>query len=125
MSLNLIEVENGKKPEEEFVILQATAKMNLKGYAIVDRTFSPKGKISNEFRHIFIFPDLVVEKDDFITLCTGTGNYDGKTDLENGYFAHVLYWNSKECVWNDNGGDCASLISYIPLKFKDVPPVEK
>ncbi|OXG00025.1 hypothetical protein BC749_108142 [Flavobacterium araucananum] len=124
MSLNLLGVENATKPDDEYVILQATAKISLKGYAIVDKTFNPNEKVSNEFRHIFFFPDVVVEKDDLIALCTGKGEYE-RERLSNGSFTHQFYWQSSECAWNDNGDDNASLINYTILKVVPVPAVKK
>jgi hypothetical protein len=125
MSLNLISVENAKTPDDEFVILQANAKINLKSYAIVDRTFGTDKQVSDEFRHIFFFPNLVVEKDDFVLLFTGIGTYEGKTEMEDGSVAHLLFWQSSECVWNDNGNDSASLINYTALKTINVPAAKK
>lgn len=122
MSLNLIAVENAKTPDEEFVILKVTARVNLKNYAIVDRTFVIGEKVSNEFRHVFFFPDLIVEKDDAIFLCTGIGKYDKAID--NNSTIHLFYWQSDKCVWNDNGNDRASLIRFTPIKTVDVPAVE-
>lgn len=51
MSLKLIRVDNSKIPQKERVVLRAAQEVDLKGYAVVDRTFDPKGKVSNEFRH--------------------------------------------------------------------------
>jgi len=123
MSLKLESVDNANTPEEEFVWLKATSKISLKGYAIVDRTFADE-KISNEFRHIFFFPDIEVEKDDWIRLCTGEGTYR-KVKSKSTNYIHYLYWQSAECVWNDNGGDTASLIKYTLVESVKVPPVKK
>jgi hypothetical protein len=125
MSLNLISVTNAKTPNKEFVMLRADAKINLKKYALVDKTFDSEEKVSNEFRHVFFFPDLVVEKDDFIILYTGIGKYKGRNEMPSGGFVHRLYWESSECVWNDNGNDQASLIEFKHIKSVKVPAVEK
>ena len=55
---------------------------------------------------------------------TGPGkNHPGENG--NKEKVHFLYWNSKECVWNDKGGDTATLIKYTVADSQVVPPVEK
>ncbi len=124
MSIILNSVDNASSPQLEFVWLKVIAKTNIKGYAIVDRTFDSNEKISNEFRHIFIFPDLEVEKGEWVKLCTGNGTY-GKVKSTSGAYIHKLFWNSSECVWNDNGGDTATLIKYSTIKSVKVPAIKK
>jgi len=124
MSLKIHSVVNASNPENEFVRLHTEVKTNLKGYAIVDRTFDADGKVSNEFRHIYVFPDLEVNPGEWIRLYTGTGkNSTGENG--NKEKVHFLYWNANECVWNDKGGDTATLIKYTLINSKVVPPVEK
>ena len=124
MSIILNSVDNAEKPSLEFVWLEVIAKTNTKNYAIVDRTFDSKDKISNEFRHIFIFPDLEVEKGEWIILCTGNGTYE-KVKSKSNVYVHKLFWNSSECVWNNSGGDTATLIKYSAIKSVKVPAVKK
>ncbi|MDQ1164623.1 hypothetical protein [Flavobacterium sp. SORGH_AS_0622] len=125
MSILLHSVANGIKPQEEFVWLMVGAKTSLKGYAVVDRTFDSAEKVSNEFRHIFIFPDIEVEKDDWVALCTGKGEYFTKKTQNGLAKIHFLYWQSDQCVWNDKGGDTASLIKYSFVNSVKVPAVKK
>jgi hypothetical protein len=124
MSLKIHSVVNASNPDEEFVRLSTSEKTNLKGYALVDRTFDADGKVSNEFRHIYVFPDMEVNPKEWVRLYTGKGkNSDGKND--NGHVVHFLYWGAKECVWNDEGGDTATLIKYTVADSKEVPAVPK
>lgn len=123
MSIILQSVINDASPDKEFVWLKATAKTNLKGYAIVDRTFDSNENVSNEFRHIFFFPNIQVEKDDVVILCTGKGVY--RKIVTKDYNFHRFFWGSKECVWNDNGNDSASLIQYTNIKSIKVGAVKK
>jgi hypothetical protein len=116
------EVINGSKPENEFVIFAAIGDFNTKGFALVDRTFDEDGRLSNEFRHIYVFPEVKLKAGDRIVLCTGAGE-DGTKKLPNGTKFHGLYWGAKECVWNDKGGDTATLISFALVNSKTVPPV--
>ncbi|PWJ97027.1 hypothetical protein BC749_108177 [Flavobacterium araucananum] len=129
MSISLRSVKNAKDPDDEFVWLRATANTSLEGYAIVDRTFDDSEEVSNEFRHIFFFPDLEVEKDDWIVLCTGNSKGKDKKKykklIKDDSVFHSFFWGSKECVWNDNGDDSASLIKYSSIKSVRVPAVEK
>lgn len=62
MALQITKVINGDTPSEEKVWIKATSAMNTKGYAIVDRTFDKNGKVTNEFRHIYILPDIALEQ---------------------------------------------------------------
>jgi hypothetical protein len=122
MGLKIHSVVNGKKPQDEYTWLHTDVAVNTKGYAVVDRTFDSTGKVSNEFRHIFVFPDLEIGKDDWIRLYTGTGKYS-KVKADTGGYIHNLYWEADSCVWNNNGGDRASLIKYSPINAVTVPAV--
>jgi hypothetical protein len=92
MPLKILRVINGKTPEEEFVWLYTDADVNLYPYAVVDRTFLPDGGVSNEFRHIFVFPNLKIGKCEQVKLFTGPGtntraNMTGKP----GCYVHKLF----------------------------------
>lgn len=126
MSLKIHSVENANDPSKEFVRLLATEKVNLKGYAIVDRTFEQDGSLSNEFRHIYVFPKLELKKDDWVRLYTGIGKYHTHKNSKNeNETVHNLYWQSEKCVWNNNGGDTATLIKYTVEGSKVVPAISK
>jgi len=122
MSLTLHSVVNAKTPAGEKVWLLATEDVNLSGYAVVDRTFDPKGTVSNEFRHIFVFPGKAIKKNQFVCLHTGNGTYN-VTEVS-GQTHHHFYWQSGSCVWNDKGGDTATLIKFTTVNSKIVPKVE-
>jgi len=125
MSLKIHSVENSNDPNHEFVRLTTTVAINMKGYALIDKTFDLNGEISNEFRHIYIFPDLILYPGEYLRLYTGKGDYKGETHDTQGHNIHFLYWNSEECVWNDQGGDTATLIKISVVDSKKVPPVKK
>ncbi|MEO7213321.1 MAG: hypothetical protein ABIX36_10995 [Mucilaginibacter sp.] len=116
-------VENSNKPELELVRFIASVDINTSGYALIDKTFDGDEKVSNEFRHIYIFPDLEVKKGQEVLLYTGKGT--------NGFFKfnnsnveyHRLFWGANECVWNDKGGDKATLIKFDPINSVSVPKV--
>ena len=122
MALRLIKIVNDSKPEGEYVMLKATEAINLAGYALADRTFSDE-VISNDFRHVYFFPNMEVDKDDFIVVYTKTKAVGkGKTNNDNP--CHYLSWGVDTCVWNDEGGDTVSLFQYIRVQAKNVPAVE-
>ena len=125
MALRIYAVVNGRTASEEFVWLNTDEEVNLFPYAVVDRTFLPNGEVSNEFRHIFVFPNLKIGKGDYVSLCTGKGKYE-KVSLaaSPGCYIHKLYWGAGECVWNNNGGDTASLIKYVMASSVKVPAVK-
>ena len=123
MSLRIHSVKNGRTANQECVWLVTTEPSNLSGYAVVDRTFTASGHLSNEFRHIFVFPDKNIEKDDWIRLYTSAGQYH-KEKITNGLgYIHNFYWGSAHPVWNNNGGDIASLIKYSLVNAVTVPAV--
>lgn len=124
MSLKIFNVENSNDPLKEIVRLRASEKVNLKGYAIVDRTFDQDGSLSNEFRHIYVFPKLELKKGDWVRLYTGKGTYSTQQNASSSEeTVHKLYWQSGECVWNNAGGDTATLIKFSAEDSKIVPAV--
>jgi hypothetical protein len=123
MSLKIHSVENGKTANEEKVWLNTTEAVNLKGYAVIDRTFASTGQLSNEFRHIFVFPELTIGRTDWVKLYTGKGTYNKERISDGSGYIHNFYWGSSECVWNNSGGDVASLIKYNHVNSVNVPAV--
>lgn len=124
MSLKIHSVENSSKPIDEIVWIDVLADTSLNGYALIDRTFGSTGKISNEFRHIFVFPALSVKKYDYIRLSSGNGTYSTSSNNRGGT-TYFLYWESDKCVWNNNGGDYATLINFKTVDSRIVPAVGK
>ena len=122
MGLKIITVNNSNKADSEYVSLRTDEDINTVGYALVDRTFDANGKITNEFRHIFVFPNLKIEEGDFVRVHTGKGTYKSNSN-KGKTTTHHLYWGSDDCVWNDKGGDIASLITYKLINSVIVPAV--
>lgn len=61
MELKMIKIKDAQTDDER-VVIKALSKCNINSYILFDTTYNEKGIVSNKFRHIFIFPDLVVEK---------------------------------------------------------------
>jgi len=123
MIFKIIDAKNGSTPNEEIIYLQASTEFNTKGYAVVDRTFDAEGKISNEFRHIYVFPEINLKKGQKIYLRSGKGE-DGEFTFNNSSEKYYrLYWGADSCIWNDKGRDTATLISFLPVNSFPVPAV--
>ena len=125
MPFKIISVKNGESPEKEYVYLKATTPVNTKNYALVDFTFDGEGNMTNEFRHIYVFPEIELATGEHVVLCSGNG-IDEIKQFKNTEIDYVaLHWGVKSCVWNDNGGDKATLIKFDIVNSKDVSAVEK
>jgi len=124
-AFEIIYLINGSTPNEERVWLKAKEAINTKGFALIDRTFDENNNLSNEFRHIYVFPEFELAKDQMAVVRTGKGTNEFRkfTDVDEKYLA--LYWGADECVWNDKGGDTATLINFVIVNSVKVPAVEK
>jgi hypothetical protein len=122
-SLKLVRVTNSSRASEERVLLKVTEAGHVKGYAIVDSTFTSDEEPSNEFRHIFLFPQIEVALGDYIQVFTGIDTY-GSHHNRADTVTHKLYWNSEQCVWNDKEGDTAVLINFNVVSSVSVPAKE-
>lgn len=124
-TFEITKVVNGSKVNEEQVWLKATAPINTKGFALVDRTFDEENKLSNEFRHIYVFPAFDLAEDQTVVVFTKNGDNGFKkfSNVDEEFLA--LYWGAEECVWNDNGGDTATLINFVVVNSETVSPVKK
>jgi len=115
MSLVITSTKNASTPSGEYIILHATTALNLKNYAVVDRTFNADGSVSNEHRHIFFFPAKELKKDEWVVLYSGTGTNGTPGKFSNtGDTYYAYYWQSGSCIWNNDGRDSASVINYTP-----------
>ena len=72
--LKLIKIKDARTDNER-VVLKVLSKCNINSYILFDTTFDESGIVSNKHRHLFVFPDLVVEEGDFIWLYTKSGSY--------------------------------------------------
>lgn len=107
MTIGIKEVVD-KNSDKECLILQAFEDGNLKNYAVVDYTFDADGDVSNKQRHIYVFKELEVKKDDTIYLYTGKPPQVKRFTPPHAY---TLYWGLDHQVWND-GADKATVIEY-------------
>lgn len=109
MDLKLIKIKDAKTDNER-VVLKVLSKCNINSYILFDTTFDESGIVSNKHRHLFVFPNLVVEEGDFIWLYTKSGTYGTHTNTS-GTITHNFFWGVKNHIWNDDG-DKAYLMHY-------------
>lgn len=119
-SLKLLPPENGNTPDKEVIRIRVLADTLLSLYAVIDKTFGPKGE-TDKFRHIYRFPGRSVKKGDWIRLYSGKGD-NKQTKTKDGETVHHFYWGSDSCIWNDKG-DTAYLIRYSVIESIDLPAV--
>lgn len=108
MDLEIKKVAGQGDVSEEYVNILVKKDCNLQGYMVMDETFNNDGTASNKHRHVFIFPNYEVKKDDRIFLRTGVGK-DMKCKTVDGSPAHRFHWGLKSPVWNE-GGDKVHLV---------------
>ena len=102
MDLRVVRVSDQGDEKKEYVSLQAKEDCNLEGYIIFDETFNNNGSASNKHRHIFIFPNWKVKKNEYIFLFTHSGEHKrGETIAKTS--ASFFYWGLKSPVWNEEG----------------------
>jgi hypothetical protein len=121
MDLKVIRVREQGDEKKEYVTIQAKEDCNLEGYMIFDETFKNDGSASNKHRHVFIFPDWEVKKNEWVFLFTCSGkNTRGKT--KDSSPASYFYWGLKSPVWNEEG-DKVHLIKVESAMTLKVPSV--
>ncbi|WP_339508246.1 hypothetical protein [Pseudomonas sp. RL_35y_Pfl2_P42] len=121
MDLTVVSVGGQGDQKGEYVALRAKEDCNLSGYMIFDETYKNDGSASNKHRHVFIFPNWTVKKDEYIFLFTRSGkNERGMTQKQTP--ASYFYWGLKSSVWNE-GGDKVHLIKTASATAFKVPSV--
>lgn len=121
MELKLVSVTSQGDPAKEYLTLRVLEGCNLKNYMVLDSTFNSDGTTSNKHRHVFVFPDWEVEKNDYIFLRTRPGKH-GKFTTSNGFPAHGFHWGLSSPVWNETG-DTVHLIKMSAVKKLNIPAI--
>ncbi len=98
MELEITKINGKGNAKEEYVILKANQKTNLRNFILLDNSYKYE-TLSNIFRHAYWFPSIDVSAGDTVWLYTGTG-----TDTKD-----ILHWGSDHAIWNDSG-DKATLL---------------
>ena len=110
MDLVLRKIADASLADRERVIIKVLKTCNLNRYILFDTTYDENGIRSDKHRHVYVFPDLIVNEGDFIWLYTKQGAYHAH-DNKSGTKTHNLYMNLKTTIWN-NSGDTAYLLHY-------------
>lgn len=109
MSLTITNLEKDGDASQEYILLTATADIDINDYAVVDRTFNKDGKVSNVHKHFFRFPSQVLKKGECVSLWTGKGTSEvGTTTLGNKVYRY--YWGSDAPFWNDKETEKAEVL---------------
>lgn len=87
---------------------------SLSNYILSDTTYTDDNSVSNELRHIFWFPDVAVQKGDWVALMTKDGTPRVMANKQ-GTNTHQLYWKLGRTVWNQVG-DAAVLFTVSTWK---------
>lgn len=116
MSLKIINLVKEGGKDKEYILLKATENVNIGNYAIVDRTFSKDGNLSNIHKHFYRFPSKEIKKSEFVSLRTGKGkNTVGEID---NIPVHRFFWGSNAALWNDSEVEKAELLKITTIATK-------
>lgn len=108
--LEIIDFKNGSTPGEEYIILKALIDVDLKNYAILDKTFDKEDDESNIYRHFHKLPNKQLNRGETIKIYSGIKRLAKLTDKV--AFDEIEYWGSEKCIWNDNSKDNATIIYF-------------
>jgi len=129
--LKIVEIIDKKdnNPDNEFVRLQAISapntKVNLGHYAIVDNTFDGDGDKTNVFKHFYKFPNLEINRGDFVRLYSGKRPKEKQTN-EDGSETYMFSWDAGTCIWNNDEIDEAFLLKiFLEDRKPATPKTEK
>jgi hypothetical protein len=119
MSLEIVDAFNGKAVTDEIIRLRVVADTNLRGYALVNGQITESEEAPDEFRSIFIFPDMMVKKGDFVRLHSGEGPHGTRKFADS--TTRLFFWGAHQPIWNNNGLDKTTLIKFSVIDSVDVP----
>lgn len=109
MSLKISTIQKDGNASKEYILLEATADVDISTYAVIDKTFNKDGKVSNVHKHFYRFPSKTVRKGEFVSLRTGKG-IPIIAQLKTGEIVHRFYWGSNAPFWNDKETEKAELL---------------
>ena len=70
MDLVLRKIADASLADKERVIIKVLKTCNLNRYILFDTTYDENGIRSDKHRHVYVFPNLIVNEGDFIWLYT-------------------------------------------------------
>lgn len=119
MQVRIKRIDKGNL-ETEKVVFEVLEDCNMGRFLLFDTTYDENGIESNKNRHLYLFSDLHVHKNDFVVLHTRCVKTTDRISFTNkrGTTTYNLYWNLNTTVWN-NTGDSAYLAHYDAWESKD------
>lgn len=108
MKLQLIQIADRGIPNKERLWIKVLASTYLNYYIVFDSEYLSPAGISTSPKHIFWFPNVLVNAGDNIILTTGQGVNSTETEAS-GIKNHFFYWELKNTIWNEKKS-CAVLI---------------
>lgn len=118
MELEILSIKNKGDHTQESVTLRALTRCQIGHYVLFDSTYTREGKVSNEVRHTYWFPDKVVAAGDFLVLHIAPGRTDPHPNQAN-TITHHFHWGISRPVWNDDQ-DFATLLHVADWKSMKV-----
>ena len=120
MSLTFIN-RQFKDTKNDLLLFKAIGKCTLSDYIVYDNTYDEGGGDSNIFPHMYRFPNITLEKGEFVALRLHKGKtYKGET--ENKKVCYNVFWGMEDdvSIFNDDG-DVVHLVRIedeltIPIK---------
>ncbi|MYY44357.1 MULTISPECIES: hypothetical protein [Weeksellaceae] len=116
--LNIKRVQKKGDENDEYILLQAASDLNLKNYAVVDRTYS-KDKVSNIHRHYYRFESFVLKKGQYVALFSKKGSDKDGTTSSDAYCRYV-YWNFDKPILNDSQVESIEVLEVKTIETKKV-----
>lgn len=107
--------------ETEKVVIEVLEDCNMDRFLLFDTSYDENGIKSNKNRHMYLFPDIQVQKDDFVVLHTRQSRMNDIPSFQNkrGTMTYNLYWNLNAPIWKHPGGS-AYLVHYDAWESKEV-----
>lgn len=102
MRVKILYTKSRGNIDRERIVLKVLKRTDMGQYLIGDTTYFKDNSVSNRLRHVFWFPDKIVEEDDFVVLYTKHGK-DSQFRNKSKTTTHRVYWGLDRTVWNKSG----------------------
>lgn len=117
--LNIIRIQKKGDQDDEYILFQAASDLNLKNYAVVDRTYNKDKKVSDIHRHYYRFESFVLKKGQYVALRTKKGtDKDGTTT--SGAYCRYVHWNFDKPILNDTEVESIEVLEVKTIETKKI-----
>lgn len=93
-----------KDTDDDLLLFEALGKCVLSDYIVYDKTYNESGDESNIFPHMYRFPNIILEKGEYVALRLHKGRTNkGQTAQKE--VCYNVYWgiDEKVSIFNDDG----------------------